>query len=407
VSVSTDGGNTWSGAAADHPTTLPFRGLLYPALTVDANGYLHVVWKGSQNTASPYHYEIYTTRSTDSGATWSGLTQEQMVSYYPAGDPSSNIPCVGADYHGNVIVVWDEEYDFGRNEIMVSTSTNGGLTWSGSTQDEIISFPDAYPGYRPFVAVGLDDTLHVFWNEGTTSTGYYQIHYSRGDALTTVPSVDITLTPVYPPIQIPASGGSFSFNAMVANTTTTPQTFVSWIKVVLPNGAYYGPVLGPLTLTLPASLSVTRLRTQSVPAIAPAGLYSYRGYVGTSLATPYDSSSFPVTKLATGNGPLIADWSISGGWPQAAFIPSGVTMTVSPNPFNATTTISCELRAASYVSLKIYDAAGRLVETLVEGWREAGEYQVTFDGSKLATGVYVYRLEAGENVSRGKMVLLK
>jgi uncharacterized delta-60 repeat protein len=78
-----------------------------------------------------------------------------------------------------------------------------------------------------------------------------------------------------------------------------------------------------------------------------------------------------------------------------------------PNPFNATTAISYELPSASHVALKVYDSAGRLVATLVNAWHEAGNHQITFDGSNLPSGVYIYRLHAGEFSAAGKMVLLK
>jgi len=80
---------------------------------------------------------------------------------------------------------------------------------------------------------------------------------------------------------------------------------------------------------------------------------------------------------------------------------------VHPNPFNPTTALSYELRAASRVSLRIYDTAGREVAVLVNGWREAGGHEVTFDGSELASGVYLVRLEAGEVSQVQKLVLLK
>jgi hypothetical protein len=68
---------------------------------------------------------------------------------------------------------------------------------------------------------------------------------------------------------------------------------------------------------------------------------------------------------------------------------------------------SYRLQVASHVSLKVYDTAGRLVATLVDGWCDAGEHQITVDGSKLASGVYLARLEAGEFTQMQKMVLLK
>ena len=70
------------------------------------------------------------------------------------------------------------------------------------------------------------------------------------------PTVSITLVPVNPPIQIPAGGGSFNFNATLDNNESTSQTFDVWIMIQLPNGAWYGPALGPITLTLPANLTL-------------------------------------------------------------------------------------------------------------------------------------------------------
>jgi hypothetical protein len=64
-----------------------------------------------------------------------------------------------------------------------------------------------------------------------------------------------------------------------------------------------------------------------------------------------------------------------------------------PNPFNPSTVIRYELRAASRVSLRVYDTAGREVRTLVEGWRAAGNHEVTFEGADLPSGVYLLRLE--------------
>ncbi|RJP82422.1 MAG: T9SS C-terminal target domain-containing protein [Candidatus Zixiibacteriota bacterium] len=78
-----------------------------------------------------------------------------------------------------------------------------------------------------------------------------------------------------------------------------------------------------------------------------------------------------------------------------------------PNPFNPVTTASFELRTAGYVSLRVYDTAGREVRTLAGGWRDAGVHEVTFDGAGLASGVYLVRMEAGEFTATQKLVLLK
>ena len=65
------------------------------------------------------------------------------------------------------------------------------------------------------------------------------------------------------------------------------------------------------------------------------------------------------------------------------------------------------MRDASFVNLAVYDVQGRLVSELVNGWRDAGIHEVTFDGSGLASGIYLYRIEAGEYSAVGKMVLVR
>jgi len=78
-----------------------------------------------------------------------------------------------------------------------------------------------------------------------------------------------------------------------------------------------------------------------------------------------------------------------------------------PNPFNPVTLISYQLPAAGFVTLKVYDVLGNEVSNLVDAQQEAGNYQVTFDGKTLASGIYLCRLQAGEFVSMIKMNLLK
>ena len=78
-----------------------------------------------------------------------------------------------------------------------------------------------------------------------------------------------------------------------------------------------------------------------------------------------------------------------------------------PNPFNPNTKILFEVPSAQNVSLVIFDSVGRKVETLVHGFIEAGEHEVVFDGNGLASGVYYYRLTAGNFHQTNSMMLLK
>jgi hypothetical protein len=78
-----------------------------------------------------------------------------------------------------------------------------------------------------------------------------------------------------------------------------------------------------------------------------------------------------------------------------------------PNPFNPTTQISFALPKAGGISLKVINLMGQEVATLAHGVQSAGAHSVTFDGSTLASGIYFYRLQAGDYIQTQKMVLLK
>jgi hypothetical protein len=86
---------------------------------------------------------------------------------------------------------------------------------------------------------------------------------------------------------------------------------------------------------------------------------------------------------------------------------SNSVVSINPNPFNPTSIISYELQTSSRVSLNIFDISGRLVAILIDGWREAGSHEVTFDGSGLAAGIYLVNMKAGEFTATQKIVLLR
>lgn len=100
--------------------------------------------------------------------------------------------------------------------------------------------------------------------------------------------------------------------------------------------------------------------------------------------------------------------TLAASTPAKNASPSGYELRQNyPNPFNPATTIAYELPKAAAVSLKVYDVIGREVASLVNERKAAGRYEVRFDGSKLASGIYMYRLIAGDYVEVREMVFLK
>lgn len=78
-----------------------------------------------------------------------------------------------------------------------------------------------------------------------------------------------------------------------------------------------------------------------------------------------------------------------------------------PNPFNPTTIIGYQLAEDGPVTLQVYDVLGRLVATLVDGHIAAGSHQVSFNATHLASGMYIYKMQAGHVVQSQTMFLVK
>ncbi|UCH66847.1 MAG: T9SS type A sorting domain-containing protein [Ignavibacterium sp.] len=84
-----------------------------------------------------------------------------------------------------------------------------------------------------------------------------------------------------------------------------------------------------------------------------------------------------------------------------------VLMNNYPNPFNSSTIIKYDVKELTMVELKVFDILGREVATLVNDEKPVGNYEIVFDAMGLPSGVYFYRLHAGDFVETKKMVLIR
>jgi hypothetical protein len=116
---------------------------------------------------------------------------------------------------------------------------------------------------------------------------------------------------------------------------------------------------------------------------------------------PYPKGSKPDLGACENPVPLAVDEPPPGS-------PSAFTLSQNyPNPFNPSTTIKYELPKSSDVRLSVFDILGREVSVLVNERRDAGVHEVKFDGSNLASGVYLYRLTSRDFVATKRMLILK
>jgi hypothetical protein len=176
--------------------------------------------------------------------------------------------------------------------------------------------------------------------------------------------------------------------------------------------APYGDIvaLHPSHCFIP-SVSALALNTENL-------FYDIHGDADLLSHTPFDVVYYPAENQEHGTiTAQSAEWFLTEvRWAATAVGPRGRDEMVlhqnTPNPFNPSTVIRFTLPAAGRVRLSVYDAAGRLVAVLKDGPALAGTTRVSWDGrgrggAPAATGVYFYRLVAGDQVRTRKMILLK
>jgi hypothetical protein len=171
---STDGGATWSAAKRLIWNSGESR---FPAIAIDGSGTIHIVW--DDNT--PGNAEIYYRGSSDGGATWSAANR---LTWTSGGSYDSVLAIESSD---TIHVVW---FDFtpGNVELYYKRSSDGGATWSAANR---LTW-NSGGSYCPAIAKDGSDAIHVVWEDQTP--GYSEIYYKKSTDSGTTWSPDIRLT---------------------------------------------------------------------------------------------------------------------------------------------------------------------------------------------------------------------
>ncbi len=205
-------------------------------------------------------------------------------------------------------------------------------------------------------------------------------------------------------------GGSFAVSFTVMNNTSNPATGDLFFTASR-NGTTLIQQNVFNDQTVGANSSASAGYVQQVPASAPLGTYAYTVRIGNFPSGTVDSETFMITVTAPDRvAGGATEWSVTDAvWQDEATEATARTTEIGvyPNPFVDRTEIAYTLEQSAKVALTIYDVLGREVAVLTDEMMEAGAHTATFDARGLATGTYIYRLVAGDDVQSGRITLMR
>lgn len=387
---STNGGQTWGtpyyainnilGMRRDPYPVLGIRTNSFPTMGVDRQtGKIYLAWVNigvpGTNTGDP---DVYLISSTNGGVSWSTPVR---VNTDQIGNGAIQFHCwlaVDPLIANNVYVgFFDNRLNIGTNicNYYVAQSTDGGQNWT----DFAVSDASFTVGPLPNLGNYNGDYSGIAVRTGMG----YPVWHSQ------VPSVNAQAwTSVMFPVNLSIQNTTVSEAALyeASNSITAGPAFTATNSA---NVTFHVTITGTPGISLEPGFSAS--------AVGGSGTV-FRAYIGIgSPESPLFLSNIPTT---TERG----QENKQGGEMSSKEIR---LLANYPNPFNPATRITFRLAQPSNVTLKVFDIVGKEVATLVNDFEEAGDHSVTFDASQLASGVYFYKMVAGNYVAVKKLVVMK
>jgi hypothetical protein len=306
---------------------------------------------------------------------------------------------ISCDDQGRVWETWYDSRNDASNiltEIYGAVSTNGGATFSPN-------FKVSNQNFNPNVIKQYQGTEHYYigdYNQMSGRTFTFPIYSGQNNSLQ-----DYTA-------YLPDYGMSF---AKASDNLSTNNTSVNYVRIPM-MGNYSGTVTYSAIVTpAPSVGTLTITWTPSNVKVLTGTPDSLRINATTSSNCSYGTYTVTVTGAENG-GPrthtrtyTLVVGSTPSGVGNNNTISEGYQLYQNyPNPFNPTTNIEFNLPKEMKVTLKVYDLLGREVSTILNGVvQKAGLNSFAFDGSKLSSGIYYYKIFADEFIDMKKMMLLK
>lgn len=203
--------------------------------------------------------------------------------------------------------------------------------------------------------------------------------------------------------------------APTAKVAADPNVTIAGLKIP-PLGTSYVTFSGGANLSVAISGAGGKLTAKALELGSSkrvADLSNGSTFLETGFGTTYNTITLVLTDTSSSDSVtvnLTATGATSTSAVQNSASTSASLYDLSqnyPNPFNPVTTIQFRTQNSELLTLKVYDAVGREVATLAEGRYPAGTHQVTFDGNRLSSGMYFYRLTSGSFISTKRMMLVR
>lgn len=465
ISKTTDGGDTWFGQTS--PTTWDYRDMIFVnqntgfiagiqgtmAKTTNGgdNWILKSVPSGLSNFSSLDFYGdtgIAVTsnfgkviRTTDLGETWVEIPIP------------TNIGLTGVD-----IINSTTAYITGWVG-MILKSTDAGLTWTRMLSSTNKNIEDLYfPTENSGFAIGMEGIILNLQTTGTFVTGVVRYEDDNqpvsGGRVLAVKLDRVNNQVIALGSGVIQSNGTYSIPNLRGDTTyivAYPNSDLDFVPTYYPSTIDWHTAM-----TILPNGSLNNVNVNVYRADNPAGAGSINGGVFRSVridssiidyaivyakmngefkkySTSISNGDYSISGLPNGTYEIIAnrlgfenevlqvsinnntldtniymDETVTGISHNGSNVPGTYELKQNyPNPFNPVTKIQYSIPSASIVKITVYDITGRKMASLVNTFHNAGTYNVTFDGSNFASGVYFYMLEAKDFVNTKKMLLIK
>jgi hypothetical protein len=421
---STDQGVTWSTAVkVNDDVNTTAKNQWHPSIWCDkSSGRLFVKWMDTRDTPTSDSAYIYASYSDNGGVTWAAnqrmSNQKMRINCTTCG--GGGTPRYQGDYdaiisHNNqALAMWTDfrAGNFGSyvgyfpDYAMTVSPTTLGITGNADSGFVTLNVP-AVKLYSNSVTFSATVTP-------TPPTGTITLDYPQGNVLTTFPgnktlriltSGDVTVGTYTINIQSQGPNGIPVHRRTVTLDVIVPVELVSFAAMSDNNDV----ILSWFTATETNNSGFEVQRKTN-------GEYERIAFVeGKGTTTEIQNYLFRDENLLSGSYTYrLKQTDYDGSFAYSNEIeidieqPSVFYLGQNyPNPFNPSTNIKYSIPADGNVSLKVYDILGNEISTLVNEFQQAGTFDVVFDGSNLASGVYYYQLRAGEMTASKKLMLTK